>query len=242
MDIETQTSIQEQLPQIRRISKLDDIPRVIPPRQILPPERKIKTPKRGRYFIKYFVLIIIVLLFLESFLVLVGINRYNKLYKLHERLYQISLSLNDRITALQQKLQYANKLNDKLVASRKGLIKDYLELGSQYKILQFKMDDYRNISMAKSSKIDTLEGNLAVAYARVEAAGVQNEILAKDLKEKGEYIRELTSKLINNIGEQEILVSENLRLKEERERLAKELTGLKESIQAGPMEDKDANK
>lgn len=237
MDIETQTPVQEQLPQIRRIAGLDDIPRVIPPKEALPTPQKIKPTPEKRYLIRFFMIgfLFLGILGFETSI----IYRYDKLNK---RLYQISSSLKTRITSLQNKLQYTKKLNNKVITSRKGLVKNYLELGSQHRILQYKMDNYKGISIAKSSRINILEGDLRVAYARVEAVGVQNEVLATKLREREGYIRELTSKLINSIGEQEILVNENLRLKEDIDRLSKELVGLKESIQAKPLEDKDANK
>lgn len=208
MDI--QTPIQEQLPQIRRIAKLDDVRRVTPPREVRPPEKKIIPIQKPRAGLTFF--IIGLLFFLILGFELAVIYRYDKLNK---RLYQISLSLKDRIVKLQNKLHYANKTVDKLVTSRKGLIRGYLNLGADYKILQYKIGDYGTISMAKSSKINNLEGELRVLNARIQAAGAQNEVLANELRGRDEHIRELTAKLINSIGEQELMIDENLRIKEE---------------------------
>lgn len=209
MDIETPVfPAAEQLPQIRRIARLEDIRKVIPPR------REVRPPGKPKILFRFFV---IGLLFFGILgFELAVIRRYDKLNK---RLYQISVSLKDKIAMLQNKLQYAGKIRSKLIASRTGVVKGYFNLASQHKILQFKMDDYRNLSLAKSAKINIIEGDLRVAYARIEAVKVQNGVMAKGLEKKDEYIRELTSKLINSIGEQELLVNENLRLKEEIETL-----------------------
>lgn len=239
MDIETST--QEQLPQIRRITKLEEVQRHIPAKPtLLPPKEKIKLTREPKSLIRF---IIIGLLFFGILgFELAIIYKYDRLNK---RLYQVSISLKDRLTKLQHNLQYTNKIKDKLFTSRKDLVGNYLELGREFKILQFKMDNYkeisRNISLAKSSKINLLEGDLRVAYARIDATKVQNEILAKELRDKGEYIREMTTKLINSIGEQELLLNENLRLKGECERLLTEVETLKAHTETLPSEDKDVN-
>lgn len=210
MDIETPTAAAEQLPQIRRIAKLEDVRRVIPQKPTPPPVKEIKLPQKPRLSLRVF---IIGLLFFVVFGVeLAFIYRYDMLYK---RLLRVSTVLKNRTVVLQNKLQYTNRINNKLSTSRRRLISNHFNLASQYNTLQFKMDDYKGISLAKSSKIDLLEGDLRVAYAQIEAVKVQNEILAGELGEKSEYTRELTSKLINNINEQERLVNENLQLKKE---------------------------
>lgn len=214
MDIETPVTATEQLPQIRRISRLEDVRRVVPPKPVVPPRKEIKPPQKPRLSLRFF---IIGLLFFG----ILGVEwaiiyKYDKLNK---RLLQVSTILKNRVVVLQNRLQYANKINNKIIASRSRLINNYFNLASQYKTLQFKMDDYRDISLAKLSKIDMLGGNLRVAYAQIEAVKVQNEVLARELGEKAEYIRELTAKLINSIGEQEFLVNENLQLKKEIETL-----------------------
>lgn len=241
MDIETSISTtQEQLPQIRRIAKLEEVQRVIPPKPALPPEKKIKPPERPKYFIRFFILGLLFFGILGFELAV--IYRYDRLNK---RLYQVSVSLKDRLANLQHNLQYTNKVKDRLLNSRKGLVRNYLELGGEFKILQFKMDNYKgiskNISLSKSSKINLLEGGLRVAYARIEAMKAQNEVFAKELNDKGDYIRELTTKLINSIGEQELLLNENLRLKEECERLSEEILTLRARGETLPSEGKDVN-
>lgn len=214
MDIETPTAATEQLPQIRRISRLEDVRRTIPTKPTPKPVKEIKTPHKPRSSLRFF---IIGLLFFAVFGVeLAFIYRYDKLYK---QLLGISTVLKDRTVALQNKLQYTNKINNKLITSRSRLINNYFNLISLNKTLQFKMNDYRGVSLAKSSKIALLEGSLRVTYARIEAMKLQNEMLVRELGEKSEYIRELTSKLINNINEQERLVNENLQLKKGNETL-----------------------
>lgn len=235
--METQIPVQEQLPQIRRITRLDDVRRVIPPKQVPLPEKKIKPPQRSMTTPTFF---IIGLLFLGVLgFELAVIYKYDKLNK---RLYEISVSMKNRIATLQGRLRHADEIRDRLAASRIGWIRNYLDLDSQNKILQYKIDNYGTLSMAKSSKIDALEGWMRVLNARIEAVDAQNEVLAKELNGKNEYIRELTAKLINSIGEQELLINENLRLKGEYERLSKELAILNEQIEAQSAEVKDVNK
>lgn len=219
MDIEI--PVQEQQPQIRRVTRLEDIRRGAQPIPAIPPERKIKPLQKPRTYIRIFILGLLFFGILGFELAI--IHRYDELNK---QLYSISLKLKDKISVLQNRLQHTNKIRDKLTASRSGLIRDYFNLTSQNKILQFRMDKYRNISgrisSAKLEKIDLLAGSLRVAYAKVEAVKVQNEVLTKELMKRDEYIRGLTSKLINNIGEQELIVNENLQLKKEVEALKRQ--------------------
>lgn len=210
MDLETQ--LQEQLPQIRRVARLEDIRRVIPPKPQIPPIKEIRAPKRSRFAIRF--LITAILFFGILGFQLFVIHRHAALNK---QLYQISVKLKERIAVLQEKLHYTHKINNKLSDNRKRLIRNYFNLSAQSKILQFKIDNFRDISSAKSAKVDLLEGDLRITYTKAEALKVQNEVLAKELENRDTYIRELTAKLINNIGEQELLINENLRLKGEVE-------------------------
>lgn len=251
MDIETPIEIkQEQLPQVRRITRLDQIPKVIPtgtagmprtPRAIPQAVKKITPSEKSRSPLRYYLigLIIFGIISLE----LAIIYRYDTL---NRRLYNISVSLKDRLAVSQHAFRHADKINIKLVNSRSGLIGNYMKLGSQYRILQFRIDNYKEIfgllSLAKSSKIDALEGDLRVAYARIGAVDAQNELLSKKIAGRDESINELTSKLIKNIGEQSALVKENLRLTEEYDELSKELQVVKENTAVILLEGEDANK
>lgn len=239
MDIDAELDIkQEQLPQVRQVTRLDEIPKVLPPRPILPVPKKTPIPLKPKSFLRYYLIGLIVFGIIG--LELTIIYRYDTLNK---RLYNISASLKNKLNILQHKYQHSNKINAKLADSRIGLISNYTKLGSQYRILQFKLDNYkessRYISLAKLSKINILKTNLRVSNAHVDAVDVKNELLSKKLLEIDGYINELTSKLITNIGEQEALVNENLRLKKESERLSNELQVLKGNIKAATSEEKN---
>lgn len=233
---------QEPLPEIRRITRLDDIPKIIQPRTILPQLKKEIPSKKPVWLYRYLVIGLLIVSIIGFGLAIVAINRNDKLTK---RLYKISVSLKNELTAVQYKLQHTIKLRDKLVSSRKGLVRNYLWLGPQYRILSFKMADYKEmhkkISLGRLYKINLLEGDLRVAYAKIEAVKVQNELLTEKLNERDIYIKELTSKFITNISEQELLVNENLRLKGESERLSKETMDLKESQKMSSAEAKNVN-
>lgn len=240
MDIKTELKTpevqQRRFPEIRQIKTLDNIPRIISPKPILTAEKIIKLPQKKSNFIRFVImgLVFFGILGLE----LAIIYRYGKLNK---RLYAISVSHKNRAATLQKKLLDTSKIRDKLIASRHALVRNYSNFVSQNKISQFKLDNYKNISKGKLSKINILKGDLRVYNARIEAAKAQNEILIDEVKKKDGYINELTLKLVNNIGGQELLVNENLYLKSEVEKLIYELSTQKVEGKTQTMEDKDAN-
>lgn len=203
MDI--QTSIQqEQLPQIRRVATLDDVRRIVLPKKEMIPLQKSRARITS--------VVIGSLFFLVFGIELWFIYRYDKLNK---RLYEIALSHKGRAMSLHKELKHTHKIVDKLVLSRKGLISNYLKMRSGNMILQYKIGNFKTISLAKSSMLDNLEGSLRVLNARIEAMDVQNEVLTNELKKKEEHIKELTAKLMDSIDEQEALVNENLMLKKQ---------------------------
>lgn len=235
--LETKKINQSRSPEIRQLSTLDNIPRIVSPKPILTAEKVIKPPQEKSNIIKFFIIGLLVFGILG--LELAIIFRYDKLNK---RLYKISMSHKNRAAVLQKKLMGFNRIRDTLIASRRGLFKSYTSVASQNKILQFKLNNYKNISEEKLSKIDILKGDLRVYDARVGAVNAQNELLKNEVKKKDEYISELTAKLVGNIKEQETLLIENILLNTEIEKLTYELKTPRTARKTRFVEDRDANK
>lgn len=237
--VETGNKRQEQLPQIRRIAKLDDIRRVIPAKPIIPLEKRIIHPKQS---INYSLFILIGIFLAVFAFELAVIYRFDKLNK---RYYRIALSHKNTAIDLKSRLEHADRLKNALADNRQLLVKVHLMLASKYKILQFNIDknksDYENMLSQNKNTISLLEGDLRVASAKAEAVVVQNELLTQEINRKNEYLKELTDRLLYNIEQQKILVNENLKLKE-----VPALSN-KESVQIGvfkdnkPMEEKNVN-
>lgn len=237
MDTQTpQSTVQEQPPQIRRISRLDELRRVVPPKPAAEPAKKIITPKK-RIGLIIFLTAGIIFLAIFGFELTV-IYKYDKLNK---RLYQISSSLKKDKIALLRKLSRANQIKVLLRDNQRILQTGFLSLASRHKVLQFKMEKdkayYESILLSDSAKIRMLEGDMSVLDARITASNAQNEVLAEELKKRNEYIKELTNKNISGIERQKLLVQENLTLKKRCAILIRRLV----AMQPQKAEGKDVN-
>lgn len=223
--VETRDIKQDQLPQIRRISKLDDLRQVLPPKTTFSLEKKPTIPPKHRNLIP---LAAAGVIFAAIFSFELGvIYKYDKLNK---RLYQISVSHKNEAAGLQKTLQYVSKSKEILGSNRRLLLKNYTALSSRQKILQFNMQkdriNYEGMLQAKINIVNTLEGDLRVASARIESVNAQNELLQIEVNSKNEYVKQLTEKLVHNIDQQKILVNENLRLKQNLDQLSQGRTAL----------------
>lgn len=227
MDVKSQVeTVQEQLPQIRRVITLDEIKRIEPPK-ILPQPLKKEPIKRKPDLPKLSVKIFLIGLIFFAVLgvELAIIYRYDKLNK---RLYQISISLKDRLMQINRELKQVNRVKTKITKNRNNLLQAYRQRGFLYDRLQFKENDYKRLLISKASWSGVVQGDLRVAIAQIEALKVQRELLASQVREKDERIRQLTTQLLNNIGEQELLINENLKLRKERDQLTVELTAIRD--------------
>lgn len=231
MDVKNQTeTVQYELPQIRRIRTLHEVKRIEPSR-VLPPPIKEK-PRLPKVSIK---LILIGLVFFSILgLELAIIYRYDKLNK---RLYQISVSLKDRLTQTTRELTQSDRVKSHIAKSRNNLLHAYHNQNSLYSKLQFKQNNYKTILAAKTSLLGVIQGDLRVAVAHVEALKTQQEVLVTQIKEKSERISQLTAQLLDNIGEQELLVNKNLKLRKDYDRLTRELANIKTKGSRIPAEE-----
>lgn len=217
MEVKNQIElIQEKLPQVKGITTLDEI-KVIEPAEILQPKPK-EIPIQRKVSVK---LLLAGLLFFSILSVeLAIIYRYDRLNK---RLYQISVSLKDKLVQTRNELRQSNRVKTQVLKNRDSLLAAYRERDLSYNKLQLKEEGYKKILTAKTSWLEIFQGELRVLTAQVEALKVQQEILSGQVKQRDADINQLTVRLINNIGEQELLVNKNLKLQEERDELAKEL-------------------
>lgn len=215
-------SVQEQLPQIKRITTLDEVKRIKPSRLLPPPAKK--GPGIPKVSIKLFLIGLLFFSIVGLGLAIFTIYRYHKENK---RLYQTSVTLKNEFLQTRRELKKTNEVKNHIVKSRNSLLQAYRERSSLYDKLQLKENSYKTLLTAKASWIGTLQGNLRVATAQIEALKVQRDLLASRAEEMGEQIYQLTTQLLNNIDEQELLVNENLKLREEREWLARELFAIK---------------
>jgi len=214
---------QTQLPQVRRVSRLDDIKRVVPPQKTALPQVTTVQENKKNHIIFY---LIIGAIFFGIFgFELAVIYKYDKLNK---KLYQISLSLKNQLNTLQNKLQYANQQKKTLSENRKAVIADYMVLRENYKNFKgaslAEKANYENDLSSKTSSINILEGELRVANAQVEAVRAQNDLLSSELNDKIAYVEKLTTKLVSNINEQAALLKENLDLKAKYDQLLQGLS------------------
>ena len=198
----TLNNAQEQVPPVKPAVTLDNVPRVRAPGTVVLGPDAEKPFRRGRGIFKYFLIGLV-------FLLVAG-NEGVVIYKYSKA----NTALRANVNGLQAELIRVTAIKDKSLAANKELKTGNLELNSRNSSLLAKIDDYQTISMVKDSRIRVLEGDGRVAAARVEAGKAQNMVLTNELKDYGEYIRELTAKLVNSLGEQEILVNENLRLEQ----------------------------
>jgi cell division protein FtsB len=241
MDTETPIATpQTQLPQVRRVSKLDDVKRVVPQQKIALP-RVTNTPEQKKSHLVFYLIMGAVFLGVFGFELAV-IYKYDKLNK---KLYQISVSLKSQVANLQDKLQYVNKQKKILGINRKAVIEDYMILSSSYK--NFKASalkektNYENDLSKKTGSISSLEGDLRVANAQAEAVRAQNELLSNELNDKMAYIEKLTTKLVSNINEQAALLKENLDLKARYDQLMQALAA-QPVVEAKTGENSNGNK
>lgn len=215
-------TMQTQIPQVRRVSKLDDVKRVLSSKKNITAELKVSPEKKHRHLIVY--LIIGIVFFGVFAFELAVIYKYDKLNK---RLYQISVSLKNKVSSVQNKLQYANKQKEILGANKRAMSENYQILSSNHKLLKLNLVDvknnYENLLAQKSGTISLLEGDMRVINAQSEAVKAQNELLSKELTDKNIYIEELTGKLVTNITQQENLLNENLKLKGECDRITQQV-------------------
>lgn len=246
MDIEASavTVQRQEEPEIRCVSDLKDIRKVIPakpPVSIIAPQKKQSIAKGQRS-------IIVPVVIGVFFLFLIGIISYQlsamqRRNKLNYELYQLALSHKNKAEILDSKLQYANKIKNILRYNQKTLRKSFSFLSSKYNALQSKMEKdrigYENLLAEKTSIINGLQNDMRLVSAREEAVRAQNEVLSKTMEEKDSYVRELTDKLVYNITQQELLISENLRFKKQFGELPQE-EPLSEPV--GAVETENVNK
>jgi hypothetical protein len=241
MDTETPIyTAQPQLPQVRRVSKLDDIKRVIPPKRDALPTIKIPHEKRRSSLV---VFSIVGVLFLGIFgFELAIIYKYDKLNK---KLYDISANWKDRAKILQDRVEYLSRNKEILGKSRKILQDNYLLLNLKNRSLQSKMtvekNNYENLLAKKMDFIGKLEGDIRVANAQVEAKKAQNDLLSSQLIEKNNYIEKLTAKLVNAINEQAALLNENIKIKARCDQLIQFLSE-KSAQEKKPGDNENVNK
>jgi len=227
---------QKNLPKVRRISTLGQIrqfpPPTTPPGKPKTQQVKKKIPRR---------IILIGLVFFSVLgIELAIIYKYNNLNK---RLYKIAelwkIKATDRGNKLTQakaqlkqadiQLKYADIAKRHIAKDRNMLLKAYRKRNGQinrlalkFAVLQYKEKNYRLLLKAKNAllgifktNLETLQGNTRVTKARIKALKTQRDILAAQDRKKAKRIRELTTQLLNNIGEQELLVNKNIKLKAE---------------------------
>ena len=198
----TLNNTQKQPPQVKPTVTLDGIPRVRAPKKLTLTPDKEKTHRRRNAIIKY-VLIGLVFLLAAGYEGMI-------IYKYHK----LNTALRENVGRVQSELTRVTAVKDEALQTNEKLTAVNLELNNRNNSLSAEIDDYRAISAAKDSRIGALEGDLRVAQARVEAGMAQNMILTNEAEDYGAYIRELTSQLVNSLGEQEMLVNENLRLEQ----------------------------
>lgn len=221
-------TLQEQQPKIRRITTLDEVKRLEPSKAPPPPVKK----EPGIPGVLIRLLLIGLVVFSIVGMGLVIIYRYDKLIifrydELNKRLHKRSVFLKDKLMRTNRELEQVGRVKDHMTKNRNSLLQAYREHNSQLNRLQSKENSYKSLLKAKASWLGMLNGDLRVATAQIEALKVQRELLMEQIKERDKRIRELRTQLLNNIGEQELLVNEVIKLREEMERSLKLLPSKK---------------